>query len=644
MSWAIRAHIRNVMLKASLGASFASSAELKKGSAALCSVDMCPYPGFQEGRHHAPPTDDPKFSQKQLQLALERFSSLAKSLSPKAEATLRSLCVSSRAADLVGDLFWHTYLNKFGMKFASRSPNAGQHLDSFRSVLTDMFLESDADGSGEVDASELAEILSHLGVQLPIDICSDLINLVDDNGNGLLELDEFLQMMCVEVIADCSLDVVEQDIKRYRARCCQLWCEVVSPFTIEIGIRDQISPVFCRILSSAVLSSFTKCFLNSGSRDIFDLEFRVQLEESLSLMFLGARRPHPAPPVSRPQSATSGRQSTISLTSPERPSTSRLSATRMRSSFLTSRLSTVPSGSDPEDPPCSSGTSSSSEEEDADEDVAAILTRMRMEAKPHIYGNAARNGPSGFKSPSRVKDRFRNRDDSHVLQMYVPELPLKPRAPGQPPPKKPIMNMLGHSEAFNTVFPTNPPTQRLRTLQKEHYASMFREGKYIERRTAAREAFLKAAAACAPAPSPPEDREEEEFGHDDTTSRLVAKHARKAQRELALARYSSSAQAKAEAQDLSSSWSALKPYIHIRGGVREDQPELLLKALQDLLSRHHRLIGGEGYRQLKPQEKVVVRKDSTDIGKCVCQLERDLAYRSCRRKNEALLGLRSEEG
>ena len=57
------------------------------------------------------------------------------------------------------------------------------------------FDQIDVDGSGAVDASEMAEALVSLGEVLPTDKVEQAIREVDANGNGEIEFDEFVQMI-----------------------------------------------------------------------------------------------------------------------------------------------------------------------------------------------------------------------------------------------------------------------------------------------------------------------------------------------------------------------------------------------------------------------------------------------------------------
>ena len=62
------------------------------------------------------------------------------------------------------------------------------------SELREAFSMYDTDGSGTLDAEEIQAALKNLGVEKPIEEVEDMINAIDDDGNGELTFGEFVQV------------------------------------------------------------------------------------------------------------------------------------------------------------------------------------------------------------------------------------------------------------------------------------------------------------------------------------------------------------------------------------------------------------------------------------------------------------------
>ena len=58
-----------------------------------------------------------------------------------------------------------------------------------------LFQQSDSDGSGKLDSTELKLVLDGIGLKLNEDVLYDLISIYDVDGEGLLDLEEFLALL-----------------------------------------------------------------------------------------------------------------------------------------------------------------------------------------------------------------------------------------------------------------------------------------------------------------------------------------------------------------------------------------------------------------------------------------------------------------
>ena len=61
-----------------------------------------------------------------------------------------------------------------------------------REIYTKAFKAYDKDGSNSIDANELESLLQDLGWNLSIDDVRDALKILDTDGNGDIDLDEFL--------------------------------------------------------------------------------------------------------------------------------------------------------------------------------------------------------------------------------------------------------------------------------------------------------------------------------------------------------------------------------------------------------------------------------------------------------------------
>jgi hypothetical protein len=72
--------------------------------------------------------------------------------------------------------------------------------DKMRDELAQCFAQLDVDGSGSIDADELLAAMALIGLKAPRAELLELINSVDTNRTGSLELAEFLELMTKHIL------------------------------------------------------------------------------------------------------------------------------------------------------------------------------------------------------------------------------------------------------------------------------------------------------------------------------------------------------------------------------------------------------------------------------------------------------------
>ena len=67
---------------------------------------------------------------------------------------------------------------------------------SASSKMRDMFVEWDVDGSGTIDPNELGNALGALGYQVTHDEAKAVVSAFDDNGDGVIQYEDFVSLLC----------------------------------------------------------------------------------------------------------------------------------------------------------------------------------------------------------------------------------------------------------------------------------------------------------------------------------------------------------------------------------------------------------------------------------------------------------------
>jgi len=101
------------------------------------------------------------------------------------------------------------------MKASYRSLNKIKRSLSFQqlSEVSQMFDAIDSDGDGHMDASEIADLLRSLGQPTTPESITAMIHVLDDNGDGVIQKDEFITFYATHCVMDKFTD--ERDLKNY---------------------------------------------------------------------------------------------------------------------------------------------------------------------------------------------------------------------------------------------------------------------------------------------------------------------------------------------------------------------------------------------------------------------------------------------
>mmetsp|Transcript_31721 Transcript_31721/g.80120 ORF Transcript_31721/g.80120 Transcript_31721/m.80120 type:complete len:159 (-) Transcript_31721:191-667(-) len=84
-----------------------------------------------------------------------------------------------------------------------------EDLQEFREI----FNLVDADKGGSIGTEELARLMETLGIRTTPEELKLMVSEIDENGNGEIDFDEFVQVMCRKVNTDYSADEVRKAFK-----------------------------------------------------------------------------------------------------------------------------------------------------------------------------------------------------------------------------------------------------------------------------------------------------------------------------------------------------------------------------------------------------------------------------------------------
>merc|ERR1719356_1245882 len=90
---------------------------------------------------------------------------------------------------------------------ARRHPNlSDEDLQEFREI----FNLVDSDKGGSIGTEELSRLMDTLGIRTTPEELKLMVSEIDDNGNGEIDFDEFVQVMCRKVNADYTSEEVKK--------------------------------------------------------------------------------------------------------------------------------------------------------------------------------------------------------------------------------------------------------------------------------------------------------------------------------------------------------------------------------------------------------------------------------------------------
>mmetsp|Transcript_15074 Transcript_15074/g.32459 ORF Transcript_15074/g.32459 Transcript_15074/m.32459 type:complete len:166 (-) Transcript_15074:137-634(-) len=92
---------------------------------------------------------------------------------------------------------------------AKRHNLSEEDLQEFREI----FNLVDADKGGSIGTSELARLMETLGIRTTPEELKLMVSEIDENGNGEIDFDEFVQVMCRKVNTDYTSDDVRKAFK-----------------------------------------------------------------------------------------------------------------------------------------------------------------------------------------------------------------------------------------------------------------------------------------------------------------------------------------------------------------------------------------------------------------------------------------------
>merc|ERR1719492_222968 len=88
-----------------------------------------------------------------------------------------------------------------------KTPNLSEEeLQEFREI----FNLVDTDRGGSIGIDELARLMDTLGIRTTQDELKLMVTEIDENGNGEIDFDEFVQVMCRKVNTDYTSDEVRK--------------------------------------------------------------------------------------------------------------------------------------------------------------------------------------------------------------------------------------------------------------------------------------------------------------------------------------------------------------------------------------------------------------------------------------------------
>mmetsp|Transcript_73382 Transcript_73382/g.192404 ORF Transcript_73382/g.192404 Transcript_73382/m.192404 type:complete len:156 (-) Transcript_73382:86-553(-) len=93
---------------------------------------------------------------------------------------------------------------------SAKHPNLSEEdLQEFREI----FNLVDTDKGGSIGTEELSRLMETLGIRTTTEELKLMVSEIDENGNGEIDFDEFVQVMCRKVNTDYTSDEVRKAFK-----------------------------------------------------------------------------------------------------------------------------------------------------------------------------------------------------------------------------------------------------------------------------------------------------------------------------------------------------------------------------------------------------------------------------------------------
>lgn len=134
--------------------------------------------------------------------------------------------------------------------------------DRFTDRLRQIFNRYDEDGSGEIDAEELQQIMATLGKEMTIEEVTGMINEIDDSGDALIDFEEFCALIKGgDDASDLAVLLREQTFGAMDAEEKYMWARGRI-----LQLRNgMFAPVFSReMYDKAIAKGATEPFVAEG--------------------------------------------------------------------------------------------------------------------------------------------------------------------------------------------------------------------------------------------------------------------------------------------------------------------------------------------------------------------------------------------
>lgn len=105
--------------------------------------------------------------------------------------------------------------------------------------VIDLFRFCDADGNGSISPQEMIETLSQMEIQLTPEQGRDFINYIDKDGDGMIDVDEFEELMRLARRNEAQREQLRKDLQHSR-RATLTEAKPINKFNIFIKHKQRI--------------------------------------------------------------------------------------------------------------------------------------------------------------------------------------------------------------------------------------------------------------------------------------------------------------------------------------------------------------------------------------------------------------------